>query len=30
MKALATISGVCDGVAGFGGILGNLLEGPVE
>jgi sugar phosphate permease len=30
MKALATISGVSDGVAGFGSILGQLLTGPVE
>jgi len=28
-KALATISGICDGVAGFGSILGQLLLGPV-
>ena len=28
-KAIATISGICDGVAGFGSILGQLLLGPV-
>lgn len=30
MKALATISGICDGIAGFGSILGQLLLGPVN
>lgn len=30
MKALATISGICDGIAGFGSILGQLLVGPVD
>ena len=30
LKAIATISGICDGVAGFGSILGQLLLGPVE
>jgi len=30
MKALATISGVSDGIAGFGSILGQLLTGPIE
>ena len=29
-KAVATISGICDGVAGFGSILGQLLLGPVQ
>ena len=29
-KAIATISGICDGVAGFGSILGQLLLGPVQ
>ena len=30
LKAIATISGICDGVAGFGSILGQLLLGPVQ
>lgn len=30
LKAIATISGICDGIAGFGSILGQLLLGPVE
>jgi len=29
-KAIATISGICDGIAGFGSILGQILLGPVE
>lgn len=29
MKALATISGICDGLAGFGSIGGQLLVGPI-
>ena len=29
-KSVATISGIVDGVAGFGAILGQLLIGPVE
>ena len=29
-KAIATISGIVDGVAGLGSILGQLLLGPVE
>ena len=29
-KAVATISGICDGVAGFGSILGQVLLGPVK
>lgn len=30
LKAISTISGVCDGVAGFGSILGQVLLGPVQ
>lgn len=30
MKALATISGIADGIAGFGSIAGQLLVGPVN
>ena len=29
-KAVATISGICDGLAGFGSILGQFLVGPAE
>ena len=29
-KAVSTISGICDGVAGFGGILASLVLGPVQ
>ena len=29
-KAIATISGICDGIAGFGSILGQILLGPIE
>jgi sugar phosphate permease len=29
-KALATISGICDGIAGFGSIAGQLLVPPVD
>ena len=29
VKAIATISGICDGIAGFGSILGQILLGPV-
>jgi sugar phosphate permease len=29
-KAVSTISGINDGIAGFGGILGQLLLGPVQ
>ncbi len=29
-KALATISGVSDGISGFGSIMGQLLTGPIE
>ena len=28
-KAVSTISGICDGLAGFGSIIGQLLLGPV-
>lgn len=29
-KAVSSISGICDGIAGFGSILGQLLNGPVD
>ena len=30
LKSVATLSGIVDGIAGFGAILGQLLIGPVE
>ena len=29
-KAVSTVSGICDGLAGFGSIIGQLMLGPVE